>query len=64
MGQLEFTQFIESDENKGKWFTLKEIAEGIGVNVITARTNLKKIGRFKFNTKIEGNTMYVKSLGN
>lgn len=56
MGQQEVFSFLKN--NKKKWFTSKDIADGLGVSLGSVTNNLKKL------RKTEKDTLKFKLVGN
>ena len=59
MGQQEVYSFL--NENKGKWFTSKDIAQGLKVSLGSVTNNLKKLRKTEkdiLKYKLVGNKYY------
>ncbi len=59
MGQQEVFSFLK--ENRGKWFTSKDIAQGLRVSLGSVTNNLKKLRKTEKDTikfKLVGNKYY------
>ena len=61
MGQQEVFSFLK--DNKGKWFTSKDISDSLSVSLGSVTNNLKKLRKTEKETlkfKLEGNKYYYK----
>lgn len=59
MGQQEVFSFLK--DNRGKWFTSKDIAQGLKVSLGSVTNNLKKLRKTEKDTikfKLVGNKYY------
>ncbi|MBD3203113.1 HTH domain-containing protein [Candidatus Woesearchaeota archaeon] len=57
MGQQEVYDYLKNHKNK--WFTSKDIAEGLGVSIGSVTSNLKKLRESNFvKYKFENNRYY------
>ena len=59
MGQAELMSIV--NKNKDRWFTLKEIADELGISEGSVRKSYNKVGWHHFNTKRVDKKLYIKA---